>query len=87
MAGSINSNVVYCTATLAIVGPVAIRAIKYIGASSGTATVTTGTATGGVSLWAQSGSANWQDQGMNIFNTKGVYVTLANSAKVYVYLK
>ena len=87
MAGSNNSNVVYCTATLAVIGPVFVRSIKYIGSSSGTATVTSGTASGGVSLWAQSGSANWSDHDMNIVNGKGVYVTLSNSAKVYLYLK
>jgi len=82
-----NSNTLYFTATSGVVGPIFIQAIKYIGASNGTALITAGTASGGVSLWEQAGTANWSDSEISIKNGRGVYITITNAAKVYIYLK
>lgn len=65
------------------VGSANIEAIKYIGAASGTATIKDG-GSGGVTVWEQGGTANVTDTvEMRISD---LYVTLTNSAKIYIYL-
>lgn len=63
-----------------------IKAIKYIGSSNGTATVTNGTGGSGNALWEESGTSNIFNQ--VCFNSKeGVHVAVTNGATVYLYLE
>lgn len=88
MANTYSSNVRKIDTSGAITGPLAIRSIKYIGSSSGSASVKASPATtAGLLVWQQSGSANWSDHDLNILASDGIYVTVGNSAIVYLYLK
>ncbi len=67
-----------------------IVSIKYIGASSGTAVITKSVAAAdgsGANVWQESGTANLWNPDVNIRCNKGVYVTVTNSAVVYLYLR
>ncbi len=67
-----------------------IHAIKYVGASSGTAVITKAIAAGtngGNNLWVESGTANLYNPNLDIRCPTGVYVAVASSAVVYLYLK
>lgn len=63
-----------------------ICGIKYIGNTSGTATIKDESSAGAV-LWEESGSANVWNQDIEIKANKGVHIALTNSAKVYLYIK
>lgn len=63
-----------------------ILAIKYIGAASGTASVKEETTSGAV-LWEESGTSNVHNLSVPIWAPKGIYVTVTNSAKLYIYCK
>ena len=62
-----------------------VVAIKYIGNTSGTATIKKG-ATGGSLLWQESGSANVFNE-VKITSPTGLYVNLTNGAVIYIYMK
>jgi hypothetical protein len=61
------------------VGTCTIVAVKYIGAASGTATISSG----GTVIWEQAGTANVLDY----FDARvsDIVVTLGSTAKVYIY--
>jgi len=85
MANTQSGSVIFVDTTAYTgVGKAYICAIKYIGASSGTATIKDGGANGNV-VWEELGASNIFNQvEMTITD---LYVTLANSAKVYIYLR
>ena len=85
MANTMTCNVIYVDTTAAFSGPARISGFKYIGASSGTAVVTD--TTSGYNLWQESGTSNQHVDDVEIYCPKGFTVTVANSAKVYVYLE
>lgn len=87
MANAKTENVIFCdTSTTTYSGPQKIKSIKYIGNASGTATIKNGSTAGDV-IWEESGASNvWNpDVGLRAMN--GIYVTLTNSAKLYIYLE
>ena len=85
LANVVSNNVHFIDTTGTIAGPIAIEAIKYIGAATGTAVITC-TQTG-KTLWQEAGTPNLSTDYAPIYAAGGVTITLANSAKVFVYLK
>jgi hypothetical protein len=64
-----------------------IKSIKYIGASNGTASVKADGVTGGEVIWEEAGTANTYNGDLCIRAAGGIYVTVTNSAVVYIYFK
>lgn len=64
-----------------------IKAVKYIGNTSGTALITSGTSGSGGRLWEESGASNQAVEELEIRVTDGFHVAVTNSAKVYIYLE
>lgn len=85
MANSYSGNVIHVDTSAAFDYARNISAIKYVGASNGTATIKRESSSGDL-LWGAAGSSDLQEN-VNIRSSKGIYVTLANSAAVYIYLK
>ena len=88
MSNQAQYNVIYVDTNAGFSGPKVICGVKYIGAASGTAVITSGSADGsGNRLWAEGGTANQHVDDMDVVAKDGFYVTLTNSAKVYIYLE
>jgi hypothetical protein len=87
MANTIEANVILVDTNAAFPQAKRIRSIKYIGNASGTAVITGGGSSSGDRVWEESGSTNVYNANVEIGDGDGVYVTLTNSAKVYLYLK
>jgi hypothetical protein len=87
MANGYASNVIFVDTSAAFTYATRIRSIKYIGASSGTATIKSNADSSGQTLWQESGTSNVYNPDVCIYDNKGVYVTLTNSAAVYLYLE
>lgn len=87
MANTFKANVIRVDTTAAFTNALSIETIKYIGSSSGSASIKAAASASGSNLWEQAGSANWTDSNVHIKDTQGVYVTVTNSAVVYLYLK
>lgn len=85
MANSRAGNVIRVDTSAAFTSARNIVAIKYIGASSGTASIKK-TASDGIPLWEESGSTNTFNE-VPVRSSTGIYVTVTNSAVVYIYLK
>ncbi len=85
MANSRSSGVIYVDTTAAFAGPLEIESIKYIGAPTGTAAITA--TDSGLPLWQEAGTPNLSTDYTPMYAQGGITVTLANSAKVYIYLK
>ncbi len=86
MANAQEGNVIFIDTTAATYsGAKYIEAIKYIGNTSGTATIQAG-GSSGVTLWQESGTANVFNQ-VCIHSPDGLYIVVTNSAKVYIYLR
>jgi hypothetical protein len=85
MANYRKNNVLVVDTSAEFDGKFVIAAINYIGAASGTASIKDDV-TGGSVLWEEAGTANVHNQ-VNIEGHNGIYVTVTNSAKVYIYLK
>jgi hypothetical protein len=86
MANAKGANVQFVdTNDTTLTGPQVIVGIKYIGNTSGTATIKQDTS-GGAALWEESGSANTFNQ-VYIKTSGSIHVALTNSAKVYIYYK
>jgi hypothetical protein len=86
MANANKANVIFVDTTgTAITGLTSIASIKYIGNASGTATIKNANS-GGATLWEESGASNVFNQ-VEIDAPQGLYVTLTNGAKVYIYLE
>lgn len=87
MANARTGNVIYVdTTAYTLDQTVTIRAVKYIGASSGTATITAGTAGTGQVIWKDAGTANLAADEI-CARVDGFHVALTNSAVVIIYLE
>lgn len=86
MSNTRSANVIVVDTSAQFSEPLTICAIKYIGAASGTASIKADS-TSGVVIWEESGSSNTFNPELEIELRQGMYVTLANSAKVYIYYK
>lgn len=87
MANSNSANVIRVDTSAAFTVGQEISAIKYIGAASGTASVKLGSSSG-ATLWEEAGASNVYNSNLHIrAGGQGIYVTVANSAVVYIYLK
>lgn len=85
MANATSGSVIYVdTTAYQAVGKAYITAIKYIGNTSGTAQIKTGSSSG-TSVWEESGANNVWNGGLDIA-VDDMHVILTNSAKVYIYL-
>jgi hypothetical protein len=87
MANATDRNVIKVDTSAAFVEARCIHSIKYIGAASGTATIKSGASSSGTTLWEEAGTSNVFNHGVDIKDPAGVYVTVTNSAVVYLYLK
>lgn len=87
MANTFSANVIKCDTSAAFTYAKNICGIKYIGETNGTATVKGGGTSSGDLLWEEEGTANVFDSNLEIRDSNGVYVTIANGAVVYLYLK
>lgn len=87
MANHREGNVIYVDTSAAFTDVRNVCSIKYIGAASGTATLKGDASASGALLWQEAGTANVFDSDIEIRSDEGVYVTLTNSAVVYLYVK
>lgn len=62
-----------------------IKEIKYVGAANGTASIKK-TDSGGNLMWEAAGTSNVVDE-VSLRSPTGIYVTLTNSAVIYLYLE
>jgi hypothetical protein len=85
MGNTYANNVIRVDTSAAFTGIRKITAIKYIGASTGTAVITTDAASGTNKVWEEAGTTNTFNTDLNIHCGTGVYVTVTNSAVVYLY--
>lgn len=86
MANHYAANVIFVDTTAATYsGPKRICAVKYIGNTGGTAAIQKNDVNGKI-LWEADGTADITED-IDIFASGGIYVTVTNSAKVYIYLK
>jgi hypothetical protein len=85
MANTRARNVIRVDTTATFSAQTFIHSIKYIGASSGTAIITSADSTN--KLWEESGTSNVYNPNVDISGTDGIVVTVTNSAVVYLYLK
>jgi hypothetical protein len=86
MANSYTGNVQFVDTTgttLAFISNVC--GVKYIGNASGTATIKAGSTSGAV-VWEESGASNVFNQ-VDFRCSDGLYVTLTNGAKIYIYFE
>jgi len=88
MANSQTGNVIYVDTTgYTYSGNATIEAVKYIGNTSGTAAITSGTSDSGSPVWQESGTSNQAAEGICAKCDSGFRVAVTNSAKVYIYLE
>lgn len=86
MANAKEGNVIYVdTDDTTLASAKYVEAIKYIGNTSGTATIKAGTSSGDL-MWEESGTANVFNE-VCIHSPDGLHVAVTNGAKVYIYLK
>jgi hypothetical protein len=84
MANGRGANVYYVdTDNTTIAGPIHITAIKYVGASSGTANIKADSDSGTI-LWSEASDTNTFNQ-VNIRTNTSLYVNLANNAVIIIY--
>jgi hypothetical protein len=62
-----------------------VKAIKYIGNTSGTAVIKSGSSAGDV-MWQESGANNVFNE-VKFRAKDGLHIALTNSAKVYIYVE
>lgn len=88
MPNTRNGNVIYVdTTAYTLSGPVSIKAVKYIGNTSGTALITAGTSGSGNRLWQEAGANNQAVDEICIKCSDGFHVALTNGAQIYIYLE
>jgi hypothetical protein len=85
MANYRSANVIFIDTSAAFTDYKKIVGVKYIGNASGTASIKSNGSSSGDILWEESGASNVFNQ-VEIRDSRGVYVTVTNSAKVYLYL-
>lgn len=87
MANTYANNVIFVDTTNADYDMQAkICAVKYVGSSSGTAEILSGTGAGGAKLWEQDGTSDAFEEA-SIRADNGFRVNVTNGATVYIYLK
>jgi hypothetical protein len=86
MSNTRAGNVIRVDTSAALTDVRNVRTVKYLGASSGTASIKK-TDTNGAILWSASGSSDQVDQDLYIRCNTGIYVTVASSAVVLLYLE
>jgi hypothetical protein len=86
MANLKAANVIIVDTTAQFDGVHLIKSVKYIGNTSGTATIKADS-TSGVVIWEQDGTADVLDSDLCIKANHGIYVTITNGAKIYIYLE
>lgn len=84
MANTRSSGVLVCDTTATIPGNYRIKAVKYIGAASGTATIKADSASG-TTIWEESGTTNVHNSSISAYCPNGIHVTVATGVKVYIY--
>jgi hypothetical protein len=84
MANYRSANVIVVDTSAAFLEAIKIKAVKYIGDTGASADIRAQASNGAV-LWEET-SDNTVFNEVNISDSKGVYVTVANGAKVYLYL-
>lgn len=85
MSNARQSNVIIVDTSAQFSENLKICSVKYIGNTSGTASIKLPDSSGTV-VWEASGTTNVQDHDLEIRAPIGCYVTVTNSAKVYLYL-
>lgn len=87
MANTRTNNVIRVDTTAAFAGPLKIKSVKYIGASSGTALITEGSSGSGNRIWESKGGdiLEW-NEGLCTHCGQGFHVAVTNNAVVYIYL-
>lgn len=63
-----------------------IESVKYIGNTSGTAIITSGTGGSGSTVWKESGATNQAAEEICARCDSGFHVAVTNSAQVLIYL-
>jgi hypothetical protein len=86
MSNTRAGSVIFVDTSAAFSDAMDIQSIKYIGNTSGAASIKKESSSGNA-LWEESGTANVYNANVDIRCPKGIYVTVSNSAKVYIYLK
>ena len=88
MANTRSGNVIYVDTTgYTLDQSVEICSVKYIGNTSGTAVITSGTSGSGSKLWEESGASNQAAEEIEARADSGFHVAITNGAKVYIYLE
>lgn len=87
MANASADNVMFIdTDNTTIPGPVRIKSIKYIGASTSSVSLKQGTTSGTV-LWTENASTNVFNGEVCIRTSGDVFVDITGTAAIYVYLE
>jgi hypothetical protein len=86
MANHRTANVLFVDTTGDFPGIFHVKAIKYIGSTSGTALIKK-TNTSGKVLWEARGAADLQADHLILRSPAGLRVEVTNGASVYLYLK
>ena len=87
MANARTGNVIFVDTTgYTLDQTVIISNVKYIGNTSGTATITAGTSGSGQVIWKESGASNLRADEI-CAKVDGFHVAVANSAQVLIYLE
>lgn len=88
MANSVNANVYFIdTDNTVLPGPIRIVGIKYIGASTSSASLKAGT-TSGSELWRETSSSNVFDEvHIEVQEQAGVHVDITGTAAIFVYVE
>jgi hypothetical protein len=87
MANTRSANVIIVDTSAAYPDVKNVRSIKYIGATTSTASIKSGASSSGTVLWEESASTNVMNSNVEIRDPEGIYVTITGTAKVYLYLK
>lgn len=85
MANTREGNVIRIDTSAAFADVKRVCGIKYVGAASGTAEVRGDALVGGDLLWQHSGNVLAFEE-VEITSPGGIYVTVTNSAVVYIYV-
>lgn len=87
MANARTGNVIFVDTTgFTLEQTLVIGSVKYLGAATGTATITAGISGSGQVIWKESGTANLSAEEI-CAKVDGIHVAVTNSAQVLIYLE
>lgn len=86
MANTRNANVIRIDTTAQINDVLTINSIKYIGNTSGTASIKAESTSGNL-IWEESGASNVYNAEVELLLKNGLFVTVTNGAVLYLYLE